>query len=215
MFRSQKLFSLSGTILLIAILLNGVIIEAAYTGNQNLYWALLLSVPLLAIAIYYIKQKKYVILPDNTIADIRFGSGYVRFKPANHSMYTSKIDTSDLTVLIGNHQCAQPYNSGILSIGYCLENRDNTKRNSIKLSKMFTFSQDLSESETDFDDLNEPDVILQINVNDAERGNENGGFNFELFREKANSLEVKMIVLKLSRVAILKGKKNVQPSPAI
>ena len=125
MFRSQKLFSLSGIILLIVLLLNGVIIEAAYTDNQNLYWALLISIPLLAIAIYYAKQKKYVILPDNTIEDIRFGSGYVRFKPANHSMYKSTIDTNDLTVLIGNHQCAQPYNSGILSIGYCIENRNN------------------------------------------------------------------------------------------
>lgn len=215
MLRSKKMFSLSGIILLIVLLLNGIILEAAYTDNQNLYWALLLSIPLVAIAIYYAKQKKYVILPDNTIEDIRFGSGYVRFKPANHSMYKSKIDTGDLTVLIGNHQCAQPYNSGILSIGYCIENRSNTKRNSVKLSKMFSFSHDLIESETDSDDLNEPDVILQIGVNHAGRGNKNASFNFELFRENASSSDVKMIVLNLSQAANLKGKNNEQVLPAI
>jgi hypothetical protein len=213
--RSKKLFSLNGIILLIVLLINGIILEAAYTDNQNLYWALSLSIPLLGIAIYYAKQKKYVILPDNTIEDIRFGSGYVRLKPANHLIYKSKVNTSDLTVLIGNHQCTQPYNSGILSIGYCIENRNNIKRNSIKLSKMFAFSHDLIESETDFDDLNKPDIILQISVNHLGRENENRGFNFELFREKASSSEVKMIVLKLAPAANLKGKRNEQDSSAI
>ena len=62
-------------------------------------------------------------------------------------------------------------------------------RNRMKLSEMFAFTQDLIESETGSADLNKPDVILQISADHAGRRNENGNFNFELFRENASSSE--------------------------
>lgn len=59
MERNQKHNSLSGIILLVLVLINAVVLRTAYTVNEKWYWALLVSLPLLVIAIRH-SSKKHV-----------------------------------------------------------------------------------------------------------------------------------------------------------
>ena len=62
MIRNHKTVSVSSMIIFLLLLLNGSILSIAYTGNENWYWALLISVPLLLIALHDIRQKKHAII---------------------------------------------------------------------------------------------------------------------------------------------------------
>lgn len=73
MSRNQQWSSVSGAIVCILVLLNGIIMQSAYVGNSNLYWLLLVSVPLLLLAIYNTRQKKHAILRNYPII------GYLRY----------------------------------------------------------------------------------------------------------------------------------------
>ena len=67
MARNQQWLSVSGTIVGILVLLNGVIVQLAYTGNSNLYWLLLVTLPLLLLAIYNTRQRRHAILRNYPI----------------------------------------------------------------------------------------------------------------------------------------------------
>ncbi|MBD0287666.1 MAG: FMN-binding glutamate synthase family protein [Flavisolibacter sp.] len=62
MIQNKKQVSVSGIIHLITVMLNAIILEAAYTGNSKWYWALFVSVPLLMIAIRDRWQRKHAII---------------------------------------------------------------------------------------------------------------------------------------------------------
>jgi glutamate synthase domain-containing protein 2 len=62
MIRNRKTVSISNLILFIIILANAVVIKIAYTGNQIWYWALLITMPLLLIAIRDMRQRKHAII---------------------------------------------------------------------------------------------------------------------------------------------------------
>lgn len=51
-----------GMILFSLILLNALILQAAFTGNEKWYWALLITLPMAIIALRDIRQKKHAIL---------------------------------------------------------------------------------------------------------------------------------------------------------
>ena len=57
MRRIQKKTSAGGALVLLAVLLNGIILELAATSNKELYSMLFFSVPLLAIAIFASRSK--------------------------------------------------------------------------------------------------------------------------------------------------------------
>lgn len=79
MIRNKKQGSAGGAILLITVLLNAIILEAAYTGNNNWYWALLMSAPLLLIAIQDRWQEKHVIRRNvSLIGHLRYFFGAIR-----------------------------------------------------------------------------------------------------------------------------------------
>jgi hypothetical protein len=71
--RNKKQVSVSNMIVLLLIIINVIIVKTAYTGNSNWYWALLLFVPLLLLAISNIRQKKHAILRNFPII------GYLRY----------------------------------------------------------------------------------------------------------------------------------------
>ncbi len=71
--RNQKTISASGGILLILVLLTGILLQAGYVNDQRFYWGLIISLPLLLLAIYNIKQKKHAILRNYPII------GYLRY----------------------------------------------------------------------------------------------------------------------------------------
>lgn len=73
MTRNQKRISVSSIIILLIILLNGFIILSAISGSQWTSAALFISVPLLFIAIFNVRQKKHAILRNYPVI------GYLRY----------------------------------------------------------------------------------------------------------------------------------------
>jgi glutamate synthase domain-containing protein 2 len=62
MTRNHKQVSVGGMIIFILVLLNAVVITAAFVRNEKWYWALLLTMPLLLIALRDIRQQKHAII---------------------------------------------------------------------------------------------------------------------------------------------------------
>lgn len=56
MLRKHKIVSASGIIILSLAILNIIIIRAGFANNENWYWALAASVPLLVLAIFNILE---------------------------------------------------------------------------------------------------------------------------------------------------------------
>lgn len=70
---NKKTFSASGSIVLLIILINVIVIRDAFTGGKGLYWILALALPLLVLAIINIRQKKHAILRNFPVI------GYLRY----------------------------------------------------------------------------------------------------------------------------------------
>ena len=49
MSRKRSLISVSGSIVTILLLLNGIILQQAYVNNSDWYWALLINLPLILL----------------------------------------------------------------------------------------------------------------------------------------------------------------------
>lgn len=62
MIRDHRKISISGIIVLFVVLLNAVILKTAFTENENWYWALVVTIPMLLIALKDIFQKKHAII---------------------------------------------------------------------------------------------------------------------------------------------------------
>jgi hypothetical protein len=61
MLKTEKHVSASNLIILVLVLVNAVILEVGFTQNENLYPALIITVPLLLFAVYDGKQKRHAI----------------------------------------------------------------------------------------------------------------------------------------------------------
>jgi len=57
MSENNRKISVRNSIILIAALLNAIIIKYAYTGKQELYWILLLTIPMLILALYPLRPR--------------------------------------------------------------------------------------------------------------------------------------------------------------
>ncbi len=73
MLRNQKLVSVSRSIVLFAVLINALVIALAYINNPWLFWLLLITVPVLTLALYNIIQKKHAVLRNYPLI------GYLRY----------------------------------------------------------------------------------------------------------------------------------------
>jgi len=73
MIKDRKQVSFSRMVVLLLLLVNAVILKIAFTGNSNWYWALLIFVPLLLLAIINVRQKKHAILKNFPLI------GYLRY----------------------------------------------------------------------------------------------------------------------------------------
>jgi hypothetical protein len=102
MLRNYKRVSLNNSIIAIHVLVNAVIIGSAFTASPRLYWLLLVTIPLLAGAIYYSRRKN--------------PAEKKRFTSLIRSTFTRTITGKDLFYTIGNNQCARPYRSSILNM---------------------------------------------------------------------------------------------------
>src|SRR5688500_4492860 len=62
MIRSRKTFSIRSIIISVVIAFNVVVVHAAYTYNESLYWWLIVSLPMLLIAIRDVRQSRHAII---------------------------------------------------------------------------------------------------------------------------------------------------------
>jgi glutamate synthase domain-containing protein 2 len=69
----QNPTSASGLIILILVLLSAIAMETGYMSNKNWYWVLLVTLPLLLLAILNIRQKKHALLRNFPVI------GYLRY----------------------------------------------------------------------------------------------------------------------------------------
>lgn len=58
MLYKRKMVSSGNIIIALLVSINVAILEAAFVKNEKWYWALAVSLPLLLLAIFYIRQKK-------------------------------------------------------------------------------------------------------------------------------------------------------------
>ena len=73
MLRNKRSMPAAGIIILLFILLNIIAVIEGYTGNGKWYWILILTIPLLLLAIANVRQKKHTILRNFPVI------GYLRF----------------------------------------------------------------------------------------------------------------------------------------
>jgi len=178
MFTNKR--NVLGVIVLLAVaLINVLIIKFAFVNKPEIYWLVMLSIPLLFFAYYFIRKKKY-----KHALDISAGN--------DNSLSFSEINKEeDLTVLFGNSYCAQPYLSSIFcsEAVYSNESFDaSSKKNGLPSSENFHHNNEFNK-----------DVIWQIAPGYPGCRNENFNFNSALFRINAAQPFVKMIELKLTQ----------------
>jgi glutamate synthase domain-containing protein 2 len=77
--KNQKNFSARGFIIFFLVLVNAIILRYAYTGYPNLYWWLLVTMPLLLVAIFDANQKKHAIIRNfPVIGHLRYFFEFIR-----------------------------------------------------------------------------------------------------------------------------------------
>lgn len=137
--------------------------------------------------------------PFGTQLDIN-NSDYEGIK---HSMFPTKVNEELPRVLVGGQDCKQPYSASILNIsamsfGSLSENAIRALNNGAKKGNFYhnTGEGGLTEFH-----LQGGDVTWQIGTGYFGCHNDDGTFNAENFKEKANLPSVKMIEIKLSQGA--------------
>lgn len=79
MTQHKKNVPIGGVIVLLLVFLNALIAKTAFMVNENWYWALLFTIPLLLIAIWDIRQKKHAILRNYPVlGHLRYFFEHVR-----------------------------------------------------------------------------------------------------------------------------------------
>ena len=77
--KNQKNFSARGVIIFFLVLINAIIFRFAYTGHPNLYWWLLVTMPLLLVGISDVNQKKHAIIRNfPLIGHLRYFFEFIR-----------------------------------------------------------------------------------------------------------------------------------------
>jgi hypothetical protein len=198
MFQNVKAFSFSLIFLIVIILINGLIIKTASINNQDFYWALLFSIPLLFFAIYY---KRTVLKKETKDKKINF-NGVKSQMHENVIIPCRKHD--ELTVLFGNNYCAQPYLSSIICVESVSANQniDFMPEQIDFMPEQIILSEDNGHTHDMMQSLNDGlfirDLIWTIGPDYAGCRDNNFKFNAEAFRVNASSPNVKMIELRLS-----------------
>lgn len=180
-------------ILLIVVLINAIIIKSAYVNDKGLYWLLILSAPILLIAIFYARKRKNNIFFNNANKNQKLNID--NNKMPDDNLYFSN-NNKELTVLFGNSYCTQPYRSSIVCHEAIPVNQHSNFIPGKKGSLKENFLQKFDDEIYDDDDF-EKNIIWQIGPGYPGCSSENYNFNPQLFRANAMQSFVKMIELKL------------------
>lgn len=140
----------------------------------------------------------------------------IGYEWAAHSIYPKRADKQFFRTNVGNHQCTQPYNASIFNISAMSYGAlSKTAISSLnKGAKKGGFAHNTGEGGISDYHLEGGDLIWQIGTGYFGCRKDDGTFSEELFVEKSNLPQVKMIELKLSQGAkpghggLLPGEKN-------
>ena len=181
---------LRAAVLLSVALINVLIVQFASGNKPEIYWLLMLSIPLLFFAYYFIMKKTHKPIHDISTAN-------------DNSLSFSEKNTADgLTVLFGNSYCEQPYLSSIFCNEAIYSNEDFDASASFKKIDSAEENNFVQSSENiHLDNEFKNDVIWQIAPGYPGCRNENFNFNSALFKINAAQPFVKMIELKLTQPA--------------
>ncbi|HJS55351.1 MAG TPA: hypothetical protein VJ765_12435, partial [Chitinophagaceae bacterium] len=197
MSNNKKIIWSIGSIIVLGVLVNAIIITAAYVYIPNLFWVLLVTLPLLIFGIHSARQTNHL-LEKYRIISLQAAEKQNKYEWLSHSIYPNKIEESDLKVMIGNDQCSQPYNACIFNI-HSLKNTQ-PKKSVVQaiIDKKIDYSKNLSEEKLRTYCLAGEDRVWQIGPNFMGCRNGNRNFNSKVFKVNASMPEVKMIELMLS-----------------
>ena len=140
----------------------------------------------------------------------------IGYEWAAHSIYPKRADKQFFRTVVGNKQCLQPYSASIYNISAMSYGAlSKTAISSLnKGAKLGNFAHNTGEGGISDFHLEGGDLIWQIGTGYFGCRKEDGTFSAELYAEKANFPQVKMIELKLSQGAkpghggLLPGEKN-------
>ncbi len=138
-------------------------------------------------------------IPFGTVEDV-YETGY---EWVNHSLQPRQLCDSDVRVMIGSRDCAQPYSASLLNISAmsygALSKNAVTALN--RGAKQGSFAHNTGEGSISPHHLQGGDLIWQIGTGYFGCRTEDGRFNPENFARKAEAGVVKMIEVKLSQGA--------------
>jgi len=167
--------------------------------------------------VYQRAKKSNDTTPFGTKMDV-YRNGY---EWMNHSIYAKHVEelNNDPRVLIGGPDCKKPYSASILNVSAM--SFGSLSKNAVmalnKGAKIGGFLQNTGEGGiAEYHLKHGGDLTWQIGTGYFGCRTKEGGFSTELFKEKANLEQVKMIEIKLSQGAkpghggILPGKKNTE-----
>ena len=165
-------------------------------------------------SVIYQRAKKVLdTMPFGTRLDVN----RVGYEWTNHSLSPKKVAQDSLRVKIGGDQCMRPYNASLLNISAM--SFGALSRNAIMAlnggAKTGGFAHNTGEGGlSPYHLKNEGDIIWQIGTAYFGCRDKNGKFNPELFKEKSNTPQVKMIEIKLSQGA-KPGKGGILPGAKV
>ena len=197
MWKNKKIIWSIGSIIVLGVLVNAIIITAAYMYIPNLLWVLLVSMPLLMLGIYNAKQIHYLFDKHRT-AGLQAAEKKIKYEWLSHSIYPNKIEKNDLKVMIGNDQCSQPYNACIFNI----HSLNNTHAKKSVVQAIVDAKPD--HSKTQYEERRRSyymageDLVWQLGPGFIGCRTRDGNFDSKVFKEYACLPEVKMIELILS-----------------
>ncbi|WP_313806791.1 FMN-binding glutamate synthase family protein [Flavobacterium sp.] len=127
----------------------------------------------------------------------------IGYEWAAHSIYPKKANEQLFRITVGNEQCKQPYNASIFNISAmsygALSKTAVTSLN--KGAQLGNFAHNTGEGGISDYHLQGGDLIWQIGTGYFGCRDDEGNFSDELFTERANYTQVKMIEVKLSQGA--------------
>jgi glutamate synthase domain-containing protein 2 len=140
----------------------------------------------------------------------------IGYEWAAHSIYPKRADKQYFRTTVGNEQCLQPYSASIYNISAMSYGAlSKTAISSLnKGAQIGGFAHNTGEGGISDFHLEGGDLIWQIGTGYFGCRNDDGSFSEELFTDKSNFPQVKMIELKLSQGAkpghggLLPGEKN-------
>lgn len=192
MFHNKKSLSFERGFLLLVVIINVLIIKTAYTVTEDLYWLLLLSIPMLFFATYFERR-----VSKQVINDVTINSNNAKDHNKDNLISRDGLSCDELKVSFGNKYCTQPYLSSII----CFESVSSDDNNNL-MPEEIVLSEDYYHTENMTQSLNDSvfsdDCIWRIGAGYAGCRDNDFNFNAEAFKANAVKPQVKMIELRLS-----------------